>query len=140
MYVCCACMHDWFVWAITCTFMHGFQNNLAQLFSLKGRIAILNFCRGRLKVKVTLGGRSGGGVVDNMLDYESRDHKIDPQLLRSFGWDFKLRSHLCMTSLLVGRYTRVHSPDLKASAYKLSVVHDLLPLIYVIAIQLTITK
>ena len=50
------------------------QNNLAQLFSLKGRIAILNFCRGRLKVKVTLGGRSGGGVVDNMLDYESRDH------------------------------------------------------------------
>ena len=82
MYVCCACMHDWFVWAITCTFMHGFQNNLAQLFSLKGRIAILNFCRGRLKVKVTLGGRSGGG--DNMLDYESRDHKIDPQLLWSF--------------------------------------------------------
>ena len=140
MYVCCACMHDWFVWAITCTFMHGFQNNLAQLFSLKGRIAILNFCRGRLKVKVTLGGRSGGGVVDNMLDYESRDHKIDPQLLRSFGWDFKLRSCLRMTSLLVGRYTRVHSPDLKASAYKLSVVHDLLPLIYVIAIQLTITK
>ena len=78
-------MNDWFVWAITCTFMHGFQNNLAQLFSLKSRIAILNFCRGRLKVKVTLGGRSGGGVVDNMLDYESRDHKIDPQLLRSFG-------------------------------------------------------
>ena len=48
--------------------MHGFQNNLAQLFSLKGRIAILNFCRGRLKVKVTLGGRSGGVVEDNMLD------------------------------------------------------------------------
>ena len=85
MYVCCACVHDRFVLAITCTFMHGFQNNLAQLFSLKGRIAILNFCRGRLKVKVTLDVRSGGGVVDNMLDYESRDHKIDPQLLRSFG-------------------------------------------------------
>ena len=45
-----------------------------------------------------------------------------------------------MTSLLVGRYTRVYSPHLKASAYKLSVVHDLLPLIYLIAIQLTITK
>ena len=45
-----------------------------------------------------------------------------------------------MTSLLVGRYTRVQSTHLKASAYKLSVVHDLLPLIYLIAIQLTITK
>ena len=73
MYVCYACMNDWFVWAITWTYMHGFQNNLAQLFSLKGRVAILNFCWGRLKVNVTLGGRSGGGVVDNMLDYESRD-------------------------------------------------------------------
>ena len=30
-------------------------------------------------------GRIGGGVVDNMLDYQSRDHKIDPPLLRSFG-------------------------------------------------------
>ena len=29
--------------------------------------------------------RSGGGVVDNTLDYQSRDRKIDPPLLRSFG-------------------------------------------------------
>ena len=30
-------------------------------------------------------GRSGGGVVDNTLDYQSRGRKIDPPLLRSFG-------------------------------------------------------
>ena len=47
--------------------------------------------------------RSGGGVVDNTLDYQSRGRKIDPPLLRSFGWDFKPRSRLRMTSLLVGR-------------------------------------
>ena len=29
--------------------------------------------------------RSGGGVVDNTLDYQSRGRKIDPPLLRSFG-------------------------------------------------------
>ena len=63
--------------------MQGYRNNLAQVFSLKGSIAILNFCRGRLKVKVTLDGRSGGGVAGNTLDYQSRDCKIDPQLLRS---------------------------------------------------------
>ena len=28
--------------------------------------------------------RSGGGAVDNILDYHSRDHQIDPPLLRSF--------------------------------------------------------
>ena len=28
---------------------------------------------------------SGGGVVDNTLDYQSRDCKIDPLLLPSFG-------------------------------------------------------
>ena len=27
-------------WSITPTYMHGFQNNFAQLFSLKSRIAI----------------------------------------------------------------------------------------------------
>ena len=48
-------------------------------------------------------GRSGGGVVDNTLDYQSRGRKMDPPLLRSFGWDFKPRSRLRMTSLLVGR-------------------------------------
>ena len=47
--------------------------------------------------------RNGGGVVDNTLDYQSRDRKIDPPLPRSFGWDFKPRSRLSMTSLLVGR-------------------------------------
>ena len=31
------CMHlSGFVWALTSTFMHGFQNNLAHLFSLRG--------------------------------------------------------------------------------------------------------
>ena len=34
------------IWAIISTFIHGFQNELAQLF-----------CSGRLKVKVTLGGQ-----------------------------------------------------------------------------------
>ena len=29
-----------FVWAITSTFMHGFQNDLAQLFSMRRRSAI----------------------------------------------------------------------------------------------------
>ena len=47
--------------------------------------------------------RRGGGVVDNTLDYQSRDRKIDPPLHRSFGRDFKPRSRLRMTSLLVGR-------------------------------------
>ena len=47
--------------------------------------------------------RSGGGVVDHELDYQSRDHKIDPPLLRSFGLDFTPRSRLRMTSLLVVR-------------------------------------
>ena len=30
-------------------------------------------------------GRSGGDVVDNTLDYQPRDRKIDPPLHRSFG-------------------------------------------------------
>ena len=55
-----------------------------------------------LKPKLKTDG-SGGGVVDNTLDYQSRGRKIDPPLLRSFGWDFKPRSRLRMTSLLVGR-------------------------------------
>ena len=29
--------------------------------------------------------RSGGLVVDNTLDYQSKDRKIDPPLPRSFG-------------------------------------------------------
>ena len=44
--------------------------------------------------------RSGGSVVDNMLDYQFRDREIDPPLLRPL--DFKPRSSLRMTSLLVG--------------------------------------
>ena len=47
--------------------------------------------------------RSGGSVVDHTIDYQSRDSKIDPLLLRSFGSDFKLRSHLHIILLLVGR-------------------------------------
>ena len=39
--VCMLCMHpSGFVGAITCTFVHGFQNNLAQLFSSRSRSAI----------------------------------------------------------------------------------------------------
>ena len=34
--------------------MHGFQNNFAQVFSLRSSSAIRNICLGRLKVKVTL--------------------------------------------------------------------------------------
>ena len=33
----------------------------------------------------SIGSRSGGGVVDNTLDYQSRGLNIDPPLLRSFG-------------------------------------------------------
>ena len=29
--------------------------------------------------------RSGSGIVDNTLGYQSTDRKIDPPLLRSFG-------------------------------------------------------
>ena len=55
---CCACLHpSKFVRAITCTFMRGFENNLAQLFFLRGRRAVLNICLGRLKIKVTLDGQ-----------------------------------------------------------------------------------
>ena len=36
------------------TYVHGFQNNLAQLVSLRSKSAIGNICSGRLKVKVTL--------------------------------------------------------------------------------------
>ena len=43
------------------------------------------------------------GQLTYTLDYQSRGCKIDPPLLRSFGWDFKPRSRLRMTSLLVGR-------------------------------------
>ena len=35
--------------------------------------------------EITVLVRSGSSVVDNMPDYKSRDRKIDPQLLRSFG-------------------------------------------------------
>ena len=46
-----------FVRAITCIFVHGFQNNLAQLLSSKSKSAILNICLGRLKIKVSLEGQ-----------------------------------------------------------------------------------
>ena len=43
--------------AITPTFMHGFQNNLVQLFSLRSSSAISNIYSGMWKVKVTLEGQ-----------------------------------------------------------------------------------
>ena len=45
------------VWAITGIFMHGFQNNFAQLLSSKRRSVVQNICLCRLKVKVTLEGQ-----------------------------------------------------------------------------------
>ena len=50
---------------------------------------------------IILNGRRGGGVVANTLDYQSRDSKIVPRLLQSFRCDFKPRSLLRMTSLLI---------------------------------------
>ena len=40
-----------------------------------------------MRIETTSSGwvRSGGGVVDNTLDYKSWGRKIDPPLLRSFG-------------------------------------------------------
>ena len=44
IFVRCMCMHpSRFVPGITSTFMHGFENSLAQLLSLRRRNAILNF-------------------------------------------------------------------------------------------------
>ena len=39
------------------TFVHGFQNNLAKLFSQRSSSAIRNVCSGSLEVKVTLEGQ-----------------------------------------------------------------------------------
>ena len=53
----CACVRaSGFVRAITSTFMQGFQNNLAQLLSLRSSSAVCYVCSGILKVKVTLEG------------------------------------------------------------------------------------
>ena len=56
--IVCACVcPSGFVWAITSIFMNGFQNNLAQLVSLRSSSAIRNISLGKLKVKVTLEGQ-----------------------------------------------------------------------------------
>ena len=47
---------------------------------------------------------SGGSAVDNTLDYQSRNHKINPPLHQSFKWDFKQRSSL-RYDLIVGGFT-----------------------------------
>ena len=51
------CILSGFVWTITSIFIHGFQNDMVQLFSMMRRSAIGNICSGRLKVKVTLEGQ-----------------------------------------------------------------------------------
>ena len=38
-----------------------------------------------LRIILFISDGSGGGVVNNTLDYQSRDRKMDPLLLRSFG-------------------------------------------------------
>ena len=44
MCVHCVCMHpSAFVRVITCTFVHGFQSNLAQMLSSRSRKAIKTF-------------------------------------------------------------------------------------------------
>ena len=54
-----SCMHhaSEFIGATTSTFMHGFQNYLAQLLSVRRRSAIRYIFSGWLKVKVTLEGQ-----------------------------------------------------------------------------------
>ena len=71
------------------------------------RRCVLKFCQLDKNSKHTC--RSGGSIVDNRLDYHSSGRKFDPLLLWSFRRDFKPRSHLRMTSLLVGHLTRVNS-------------------------------
>ena len=54
----CVCLHaSGFVWAIICTFTHGFQNCLAHL---RSRYVIGNICSGRFKVKPRL----EGGMIE----------------------------------------------------------------------------
>ena len=69
----------WFVWAITSTFMHGFQNNTAQMFSVRSRSAIRNICSDKLKVKVTLGAQtikwSKLSLSEPLLQYLCMDFK-----------------------------------------------------------------
>ena len=58
MCICHACMcQSRFVRAITSALIHGFQNNMAQLLSLRRRTAIGIIFSGRLKVKVALVGQ-----------------------------------------------------------------------------------
>ena len=79
----CVCPSD-FVRAITSTFMHVFQNNLAQLFSLRRRSAFETFLGG-LKVKVTLEGQ--------MIKWS--EIKLVQAILRHLCMDFKLIWHSC---------------------------------------------
>ena len=53
------------------------------LVMVKPAILTFSLCSSRLLDKA-LSGWSGCGVVDNTLDYQFRDRKIDPQLLRFF--------------------------------------------------------
>ena len=59
LYVHCACVHASIHLDLSCpcTFMYGFQNSLAQLFSLRNISPIRNICWGRSKIKVTLEGQ-----------------------------------------------------------------------------------
>ena len=62
----CMCVHpSRFNLAKTSIFVHGFQNYLAQLFSLRKSRAMRNTYSGRLQVKVTLWGQNDKMVVTN---------------------------------------------------------------------------
>ena len=48
-------------------------------------LCILLVTRENFQGKYRQNSRSGGSVVDNRQDYQSKDRKIDPPLLQSFG-------------------------------------------------------
>ena len=87
------------------------RNSIVAIVTELGRYLIFNSRRSWHTVYAMLlsNYRGGSSIVDKTLYFQSRDRKVDPPLLRSFRWDFKPRYRLCMTSLLVGRKTRVHS-------------------------------
>ena len=57
----------------------AFGNQQCSTFTEMNRNGLIN------RIGCLFVSRSGGGVVDNTLDYQSRGRKIDPPLLRSFG-------------------------------------------------------
>ena len=57
---------DFYICAWISTFVHGFQNNVAKLFSQRSSSAIRNICSGSLEVKVTLEGQMIKGLLQSL--------------------------------------------------------------------------